>query len=181
MDAFEGFPKLARLNRDCIITEKIDGTNAQICIGLDGDFQVGSRTRWLDAKNDNQGFYAWAAAHRDELTQLGPGRHFGEWWGSKIQRGYGLAAGDKRFSLFNTGRWNAENTPACVGVVPVLYTGLFDSTVVGTQILRLMTLGSVAVPGYMKPEGVVIFHVAANQSFKVTCENDEVPKGLVRA
>jgi hypothetical protein len=27
---FAGFPKIARLSRECVITEKIDGTNAQI-------------------------------------------------------------------------------------------------------------------------------------------------------
>lgn len=29
----------------------------------------------------------------------------------------------------------------------------------------------------MKPEGIVIFHTAARQMFKVTIENDESPKG----
>ena len=27
---FEAFPKIGRMNRDCTITEKIDGTNAQL-------------------------------------------------------------------------------------------------------------------------------------------------------
>ena len=179
--SFEAFPKMARLNRDCIITEKIDGTNAQICITGDGGMQVGSRTRWLDAQNDNMGFYAWAMRNRDELMKLGPGRHFGEWWGSKIQRGYGLAAGDKRFSLFNTSRWNAENIPACCSVVPELYKRTFSTEAVMVALDILHREGSHAAPGYMKPEGIVVFHVAANQAFKVTIEHDEVPKGLVRA
>ena len=183
MDPFEGFPKMSRLNRDCIITEKIDGTNAQICIGLDGEFQVGSRTRWLDAQNDNQGFHSWAQAHRDELLALGPGRHFGEWWGSKIQRGYGLAAGDKRFSLFNTSRWKTDNIPSCVSVVPELWAGTFYSGMVYVPALleALRGRGSVAAPGFMRPEGVVIFHCAANMAFKVTLENDAMPKSQVRA
>jgi hypothetical protein len=42
---FAEFPKMARLSRECIITEKIDGTNAQICITDDGQMLVGSRTR----------------------------------------------------------------------------------------------------------------------------------------
>lgn len=29
---FEGFPKMARLSREVVITEKIDGTNAQVLI-----------------------------------------------------------------------------------------------------------------------------------------------------
>ena len=33
---FQDFPKMARLSRDIIVTEKIDGTNAQVYIGEDG-------------------------------------------------------------------------------------------------------------------------------------------------
>lgn len=31
---FKPFQKIARLKRSCIVTEKIDGTNVQICIEL---------------------------------------------------------------------------------------------------------------------------------------------------
>ena len=34
---FQDFPKMARLARDVIVTEKIDGTNAQVCIGEAGE------------------------------------------------------------------------------------------------------------------------------------------------
>ena len=34
---FEPWPKIPRLKRDIIITEKIDGTNAQICFDESGD------------------------------------------------------------------------------------------------------------------------------------------------
>jgi hypothetical protein len=37
---FEEFPKMARLTRECIITEKIDGTNAQIGIAVLADNEV---------------------------------------------------------------------------------------------------------------------------------------------
>ena len=100
---FTEFPKMARLSREVIVTEKIDGTNAQVCIGEDGSMLAGSRTRWITPQDDNHGFAAWVEAHREELLTLGPGRHFGEWWGSGIQRGYGLK--EKRFSLFNARRW----------------------------------------------------------------------------
>ena len=100
---FQEFPKLARLSREVIITEKIDGTNAQIYIDDAQNIMAGSRTRWISPEADNFGFAAWARAHRDELLTLGPGRHFGEWWGVGIQRGYGLS--ERRFSLFNTQRW----------------------------------------------------------------------------
>ena len=45
--------------------------------------------------------------HRLSMTFLVPGRHFGEWWGSGIQRGYGLD--EKTFSLFNAYRWGWLN------------------------------------------------------------------------
>jgi len=44
---FQEFPKIARLSRDIIITEKIDGTNAQLLITEYGDLLVGSRTKWI--------------------------------------------------------------------------------------------------------------------------------------
>ncbi len=38
--------------------------------------------------------------------------------------------------------------------------------------------GSYAAPGFMKPEGIVIFHVAANMGFKKTLDKDDMPKSL---
>jgi hypothetical protein len=60
----------------------------------------------------------------------------------------------------------------------VLYQGLFDTAVVDERIEWLKTNGSLAAPGFMKPEGVVVYHVQGNLSFKVTCEKDEEPKGV---
>jgi LexA DNA binding domain len=37
--------------------------------------------------------------------------------------------------------------------------------------------GSAAAPGFMRPEGVVIFHTASGALFKQTIEKDEEPKG----
>jgi hypothetical protein len=42
----------------------------------------------------------------------------------------------------------------------------------------LETQGSIASPGFMKPEGIVIYHVAGDCYFKKTIENDEKPKGV---
>jgi hypothetical protein len=194
MNAFEGFPKIARLNREMVITEKIDGTNAQIYIGprseapsippvlaLTDDWFlcVGSRTKWVVPGDDNHGFAKWALKHAEELLTLGPGRHFGEWWGSGIQRGYGLQKGEKRFSLFNTTRWNTTNIPACVSVVPELFRGDFSSVFIEYFVEKLRKDGSEAVPGFMRPEGIVVFHTASNQLFKVTLEKDEMPKSRV--
>ena len=177
MTEFQKFQKIARLSRNCSITEKIDGTNACVFIGEDGEFLTGSRTRWITPEADNYGFAKWALAHKDELMALGPGRHFGEWWGSGCQRGYGFTNGEKRFSLFNTSRWNdLTPPPACCHVVPVLYTGIFTSTDVDACLDILRTQGSRAAPGFMKPEGVVIYHTAGRYYFKKTLEKDDVPK-----
>ena len=175
---FKPFPKLARLFRECTITEKIDGTNAQVVVTDFGDVYAGSRTRWITPEDDNYGFAAWVEQNKDELRKLGPGQHFGEWWGQGIQRRYGLT--ERRFSLFNTSRWG-ESRPECCHVVPVLYQGAFDSNFVRDCLHRLRAEGSVAAPGFMDPEGVVVFHPASGRLFKVTCNNDGQPKSLVNA
>jgi hypothetical protein len=172
---FQDFPKIPRLTRECIITEKIDGTNAQVCITDEGEILTGSRTRWITPLDDNFGFASWVLQNKDELIKLGPGRHFGEWWGGKIQRGYGLK--DKKFSLFNTSRWTEENLPSCCSVVPILYKGLFDTIKIDEAIYNLRVNGSKASPGFMKPEGVVIYHIQGNLFFKKTLDKDEEYKG----
>ncbi|MCJ7695544.1 MAG: RNA ligase family protein [Anaerolineaceae bacterium] len=172
---FVPFPKIPRLYTECVITEKIDGTNGIIYITDDGDMFIGSRNRWLSAESDNFGFHRWASENENELMKLGPGRHHGEWWGSGIQRGYNLPKGEKRFSLFNVNIWNAENTPECCYVVPTLYTGEFDTTKITVAMVNLLSAGSLASPGFMNPEGVMIFHSAANHYFKAPF--DENHKG----
>jgi hypothetical protein len=214
---FTEFPKIPRLFRNCLITEKIDGTNATICItenfkgweAPNGAIHTwkdersrswamfaGSRTRWITPEADNHGFAKWVKEHAEELMTLGEGMHRGEWWGSGIQRGYGLPKGEKRLSLFNTSRWclhgqepkiipqadprivkTQEILPACVGLVPVLYEGMFDTAFVNSTLTLLGANGSIAAPGFMKSEGIVVFHVAANSGFKVTLEKDSEPKG----
>jgi hypothetical protein len=177
MSDFVEFPKMARLKRECIITEKIDGTNACVKITEDGQFLTGSRTRWITPSNDNYGFSKWAHEHKEELLGLGVGTHFGEWWGSGCQRGYGLTNGEKRWSLFNVVRWSFEVLPKCCNVVPLLYRGVFHTAHVDDCLRWLEREGSQAAPGFMKPEGVVCFHVAGNVGFKTTIEKDDEYKG----
>ena len=173
---FEPFQKIARLSRNCVITEKIDGTNACIAISDDGSqFFVGSRSRWITPEDDNYGFARWANEHKEELLTLGPGRHFGEWWGAGVQRRYDLP--EKRFSLFNTSRWIASPPPACCHVVPVIYEGIFTSTAADEALESLRSGGSKAAPGFMQPEGIIIYQVAARQYFKKTLDKDEEWKG----
>jgi hypothetical protein len=188
---FQPWPKMARLSRECVVTEKLDGTNAQVLITEDGNLFAGSRTRWIlpGKTTDNYGFAAWAEDNKAELLKLGPGRHFGEWYGCGIQRNYGLT--ERRFALFNTVRW-ADNrkhccltygteqnqVPACCSVVPTLYRGEFDTRAIQDCIDGLTRAGSAAVPGFMQPEGIIVFHIAAGIGFKKTILDDAKPKGL---
>lgn len=228
---FKPFPKVPRLSREMIITEKLDGTNASVWIETDAErfvyrehkvkvvtqngmsytVSAGSRKKFLSpggtlftgesAKpvkgTDNFGFAAWVHDNAEELVALGEGVHYGEWWGHGIQRNYGLK--EKRFSLFNVGRWLdphidpvtvhdgdvQEDAPPCCHVVPVLYRGPFaeytDGGMTGWHVytdgvsVALQTLsvaGSVAAPGFMNPEGIMIYHTAANQLFKKTFKGD---------
>jgi len=187
MKEFIEFKKIPRLNRECVISEKIDGTNGVIYIGEDDEFLVGSRSRWIDEHTDNHNFWHWAIDNREELLKLGTGVHYGEWWGSGIQRGYDLPKGEKRFSLFNTGRWvkdynqplleKQEYCPECCYVVPILWTGIFNTFGIEETLKELKETGSVASKGFMQPEGIVIYHKQGNLYFKKTIEKDEEWKG----
>lgn len=223
---FQGFGKIARLNRPIVVTEKIDGTHAAIgirlyAVDLGADYNLPhhddrvrfvdrggrdvngmvnyavvyaqSRKRIITPASDNYGFAKWVYDNAETLVEdLGDGLHFGEWWGSGIQRGYGFEKGDKRFSLFNVKRWTEpcmlvhsddDNcrlpkrfaTPK-LSAVPVLYQGPFDMLNIRACLVDLGVNGSRAAYGFNRPEGVVVYHTAANELFKVTLENDEKPK-----
>jgi hypothetical protein len=173
---FKEFGKIHRLYRQVIVTEKIDGTNACVIVDADGRVGAQSRSRVITPLDDNAGFAAWVFAHEEELRGLGPGHHFGEWWGRSIQRNYGLA--ERRFSLFNVHRWG-ETRPACCHVVPVLFAGdaHYGFDIVKVALDGLRACGSVAAQGFMRPEGVVAYHTQADALFKVTLERDDEPKG----
>ncbi len=173
---FVEFHKIPRLSRECVITEKIDGTNGVIHITENGKFFVGSRTQWITPEKDNFGFAVWCHANKDELMKLGIGTHYGEWWGAGIQRRYGLT--EKRFSLFNIKRWGDDAVrPRCCSIIPTILTGEFNFALIDQALGQLKTKGSLASPGFMKPEGIVIYHVAGNLMFKKTIEKDSEWKG----
>ena len=201
MTKFEPFPKVPRLSRECVITEKIDGTNASVWIidvnppvgesmivvpmdaitvnvnGHEVAVVAGSRNRFITPNKDNLCFARWVHTHAEELVmELGYGTHFGEWWGSGIQRGYGLEKGEKRFSLFNTNAHHAEDLSLC-HVVPIIHQGMFSTWLVEFAMLGLKSYGSKAAPGFMNPEGVMIYHSGSRGYFKKTFENDEGGKG----
>lgn len=173
-DLFKKWPKTPRLiDSDVTITEKIDGTNGAVIVTESGEVCAQSRNRVLGPNSDNFGFGAWVSENAETLAEdLGPGHHFGEWWGHGINRGYGLPAGDRRFSLFNVERHSHTvfSTPA-LGVVPVLGTvnnfGQGGLVVVLDLVYELVDFGSLAEPGYDNPEGIIIYHHRAKQLFKV--------------
>jgi hypothetical protein len=196
---FKEFKKIPRLSREIVITEKIDGTNGLIYINEKNEISAGSRSRWLDDHNDNHGFWHWVVDNKKELLKLGKGYHYGEWWGKGIQRGYNLQ--EKRFSLFNTNKWiekpgltdyltleylkdlkfrtknnKLEYCPDCCYIVPILYVGMFDTSIIQSILDELEQYGSKALGGFMKPEGIIIYHRAGNYYFKKTIENDEKGK-----
>ena len=134
---FISFPKISRLFRPIVITEKLDGLNVAVVVStippysysdeevvgpgivintnghkMDG-FQplyvyAQSRKNVISPEKDNFGFAAWVREHARELAiGLGEGVHFGEWWGSGIRRKYGLD--EKRFSLFNVKKWGGND------------------------------------------------------------------------
>lgn len=199
---FESYPKTPRFEKPVIVTEKIDGTNAQIYIRPADEYydpqydslifnqneddsepngyllRAGSRNRWISPSDDNYGFANWMFDNAAELVKLGVGRHFGEWWGRGIGRGYDLDT--RKFSLFNVSRWLKLNgvygtgsgipkwvqtCPSCCDVVPVLDRDAEFADVYGIM-TWLESVGSIANPGYKRPEGVVAFHTGSGQVYK---------------
>ena len=196
MEGFNAFPKIGRIfKNNMIVTEKLDGTNAQVyifpcdsdqysygfdqerqyCLGTKDGFGIaaGSRNRYITPEADNYGFAKWVKENQDELFKLGEGRHYGEWWGKGIQRGYGQVK--KIFSLFNTSRWSGNNTelrPSCCEVVPVLGCWTMDTNKIKEILEELKTTGSRAAPGFMDVEGIVVYHPASNGLFKYTVDDN---------
>lgn len=206
MIEFQGFPKIPRYRREVCVTEKIDGTNAAIQIHpmplpeesgnpmpiaefpvIDQhDVDIGMHGMWVQSRNqfitpnkDNYGFATWCSQNAQELMQLGPGTHYGEWWGYGIQRGY--IQQRKRFSLFNVARYapGRDTPPAICDVVPLL--GYVKPAEIEGIIEDLRANGSKASPGFMMPEGVIIWHTQSKQYYKILLEGDDVPKGKTKS
>ena len=56
MIEFTPFTKIFRTEQLVRITEKIDGTNACVIIGADGEFLTAARNGLITPQNDNHGF-----------------------------------------------------------------------------------------------------------------------------
>lgn len=180
-ELFRAWPKTPRVeNKKEFYTEKIDGTNACIVIldvtdhddyplsiaKMEEDGRVfrmwaQSRNRLIYEEDDNFNFAKWTGLNVKELFKLGEGYHYGEWWGAGIGRRYGME--EKVFSLFNTRRWGPHNpnTPACCRVVPTIHANSLEEAR-----KQLIEGGSLASPGFMNVEGVIVYEYNTNTYWK---------------
>lgn len=89
---FKAYPKIQALHKEecegilngtCYIQEKVDGANASIWLGDDGEVHYGSRSRDLFLAQDNfNGFGDWVKAHpklKEFLREFSNMRLNGEW------------------------------------------------------------------------------------------------------
>lgn len=191
---FVKWPSTPRLFREVIVTEKVDGTNAAIQIkvgrpehgyeklvmkdGIAYSIAAQSRKRIIVPENDNFSFAFWVWDNGAQLIDiLGPGIHFGEWWGKGIQRGYGSEW--REFSLFNVKKHqNVLDAvgPAYINTVPVLYEGVFSEAHILNTLWNLEKDGSQAAPGFKNPEGICVFHTQSRQVYKVTLDHNDSHK-----
>jgi hypothetical protein len=58
---------------------------------------------------------------------------------------------------------------------------MFEQVAIEATIETLRAEGSKAAPGFMNPEGVIIYHQAAKLYLKKTLVGDEKPKGSTEA
>ena len=202
---FQSWPKTPRLFRDIVITEKVDGTNSAIIIEeinpeldyeAEGDpfvlaqverdgktyaIAAQSRNRLITPgkTTDNHGFAGFVQENAEQLFDLlGPGRHYGEWWGKGIQGRYRVQY--KGFALFNTEKhdglytWFSDTTigDVLVEAMPVLYKGPYSEQRIRETLSELSADGSVVSP-YDDAEGIVVFHTQSRKVYKVTLDNND--------
>lgn len=186
---FKSFEKISKFTGITMtITQKIHGTNAQIRIWeitdesqiikppvvVDGrafNIQASSRTRDIFVGHDNYGFARYVDENKEEIVRLlGVGTHYGEWAGPGINSGEGLS--EKKFVIFNHYRFPPERPlPPQMVTVPVLYHGEYNIHAVNNELNRLKLEGSKLVPGFMRPEGIVI--EVAGKRYKKVFEAEE--------
>lgn len=155
---FNSYPKIERIGKLFMqITQKIHGTNAQVCIQKIGDgfvVKAGSRTRWITPQDDNYGFAKFVDENSVELIEkLGEGTHFGEWAGPGINSGEGLS--ERTFILFDFWKYS-DDLPKQVRKVPVLYQGPLSMEAIEQFSELLKKNGSYLNPDFKRIEGIVI-------------------------
>jgi len=176
---YEPYGKTPRLfGGNCVITEKMHGTNGVLIFDEQGNMKVGSRKRELgpwpgeDKVRDNFGFYAWASERQRELFQLlGAGHHHGEWVGPGVEKN--MHEFDVRmFLLFDTSKQELydaySNVMAELEIwhVPIMYEGKFMPGIVERMMDELEHRGLWA-------EGVIVRLQSTDWApMKVTFAND---------
>jgi len=178
MTKFQKWPKTPRPDRfNIIITEKIDGSNAQILIE-DGEItMVGSRNREIfpGGNRDNAGFAGFIQENAEEICHLLPdGRHYGEWAGPGIQRNP-LNLPEKLFFLFDPYRYRNKDNPALTmalphrfRVVPQLYFGPLDVYTINSEYENIKECTCVNEPGSHGNSGEGIIVQILGDKFKLT-------------
>ena len=190
MMEFQKWPKMPRLNKvGVFVTEKIDGTNAQIAINNEFDdivpcsVRAASRNRWITRDSDNYGF-AQAVYERSASLRilLPPGRHYGEWAGLGIQKNP-LGLKERRFFAFNRGLFTPEFVAEIqkqvpwFDVVPLWLQTTLDDPTLGAQLagfteavaLGRRPEGARELGGV--PEGFIVY--MANQYIKWTPQGEK--------
>ena len=154
---FEPWAKIPRaVLGGCIISMKMNGTNACIIIKDGKVVGVQSRKRMINIgkENDNYGFASYVAQNMEKVLQLGEGRHYGEWAGLGIQKNpHNLES--KTFFLFDTRRWGEHNVPPeGIEVVEILHQGEYSRTIIDDVMNTLKTRSE--TEGW-KAEGIVVY------------------------
>ena len=211
MSNYASFPSIERLeNIYCVISEKVDGTNSLIEInevfpvGEPKEIQVrfGSRNRYITFNNDNAGFANffrhYEARFKDvaadiilkelevsgetltECQEQYPLRIYGEWFGSGIQRGYGLK--DKFFMPFSTFYAEKLIEYQVPNIIKpnIMYTGKFSQEIADIC-MQTLTNGSLVIPEFKRPEGIVIHFPKYNLRLKQTFEGSKWEQNIPKA
>ena len=191
--SYPSFPSIERIeNLYCHITEKVDGTNGLIeihescCDGV----KFGSRNRYITSEDDNNGFARFfenrismlfsSTNYIEEENLIYPIQIYGEWFGKGIQRGYGLE--EKYFMPFSEYLATKLIDAGVPNIkMPVtLYSGKFSVGTLDGCMNKLKDEGSQVIPGYNRPEGVVVYFPKYNFRLKETFEGpkwkDAIPK-----
>jgi len=214
---FRNYGKIPRwVNEHVWVSEKIDGSNSCVVIeklttaevtyfwGIQAPDAVKflyfkdeayvvraqSRNKFITPGKgkDNFGFAQYVLDNADALVSvLGVGYHYGEYYGSGIQSGYGLLTGEKHFALFPTHRVsrlsdNFEQIMSIPGleIAPELYEGPFgEGNCIEDCLNLLRENGSFAhsARGFARPEGVVVQFKLSGARYKAFVVEDG-PKTL---
>jgi len=182
---FRKFPKISRLQSPVIVTEKLDGTNACVVIVHTGMtthvVRAQSRNRFLTPDDDNYGFARWVADNSEMLVDLlGPGYHYGEWFGQGIARNYALTR--KWFALFQVDRYAEMAGNRAVdmdGIGMMLVPELLRAVTFCPNVLeqaRFALSGGSKINNFPRPEGYVIFFEHNRATFKVVLDKHDEKK-----